>query len=94
MTLRRALACARRGWPGFPCLPGEKIPGRKNCPSGKLAASRCAACTAKLALPIPAIPSIALMPSTPSAAAMAFSVPSSRASSAWRPVQAAMSIGR
>jgi hypothetical protein len=26
LTLRQALACARCGWPVFPCLPGEKIP--------------------------------------------------------------------
>ena len=25
-ALRQALACARRGWPVFPCLPGQKIP--------------------------------------------------------------------
>jgi hypothetical protein len=25
-TLRQALACARRGWPVFPCQPGHKIP--------------------------------------------------------------------
>ena len=25
-TLRQALACARHGWPVFPCLPGQKIP--------------------------------------------------------------------
>ena len=24
--LRQALAYARRGWPVFPCLPGQKIP--------------------------------------------------------------------
>ena len=43
--------------------------GRKNCPSGKPGASRCAACTAKVVLPIPAIPSIARMPTTPPSAA-------------------------
>ena len=26
LTLRQALAYARRGWPVFPCLPGQKIP--------------------------------------------------------------------
>jgi Bifunctional DNA primase/polymerase, N-terminal len=26
VTLRQALAYARRGWPVFPCLPGQKIP--------------------------------------------------------------------
>jgi hypothetical protein len=26
LTLRQALACARRGWPVFPCLPGKKLP--------------------------------------------------------------------
>jgi hypothetical protein len=26
LALRQALAYARRGWPVFPCLPGEKIP--------------------------------------------------------------------
>jgi hypothetical protein len=26
LTLRQALTYARRGWPVFPCLPGEKIP--------------------------------------------------------------------
>ncbi|MGH3124186.1 MAG: bifunctional DNA primase/polymerase [Streptosporangiaceae bacterium] len=25
-TLHHALAYARRGWPVFPCLPGQKIP--------------------------------------------------------------------
>lgn len=25
-VLRQALACARRGWPVFPCQPGQKIP--------------------------------------------------------------------
>ena len=25
-TLRQALACAARGWPVFPCQPGQKIP--------------------------------------------------------------------
>ena len=33
--------------------------GRKNCPSGKSGASRCAAWTARLVLPMPAIPSMA-----------------------------------
>ena len=33
--------------------------GKKNCPSGNRPASRCAACTAKVVLPIPAIPPIA-----------------------------------
>ena len=33
--------------------------GRKNCPSGKAPASRWAVCTAKVVLPIPAIPPIA-----------------------------------
>ena len=26
LTLRQALAYARRGWPVFPCQPGQKIP--------------------------------------------------------------------
>ena len=26
LTLREALAYARRGWPVFPCQPGQKIP--------------------------------------------------------------------
>jgi Bifunctional DNA primase/polymerase, N-terminal len=29
-TLRRALACARRGWPVFPCQPGQKIPATRH----------------------------------------------------------------
>ena len=29
-TLRQALAYARRGWPVFPCLPGQKIPATKH----------------------------------------------------------------
>jgi hypothetical protein len=29
-TLRQALACARRSWPVFPCLPGEKIPATRH----------------------------------------------------------------
>jgi hypothetical protein len=29
-ALRRALAYARRGWPVFPCLPGEKIPATRH----------------------------------------------------------------
>jgi len=28
--LRRALACARHGWPVFPCLPGQKIPATRH----------------------------------------------------------------
>jgi hypothetical protein len=29
-TLRQALACARHGWPVFPCLPGQKIPATQH----------------------------------------------------------------
>jgi hypothetical protein len=29
-TLRQALAFARRGWPVFPCLPGQKIPATRH----------------------------------------------------------------
>jgi hypothetical protein len=29
-TLRQALAYARRGWPVFPCLPGQKIPATRH----------------------------------------------------------------
>jgi hypothetical protein len=29
-TLRQALACAARGWPVFPCLPGRKIPATRH----------------------------------------------------------------
>ena len=29
-TLREALAYARRGWPVFPCLPGQKIPATRH----------------------------------------------------------------
>jgi hypothetical protein len=29
-TLRQALTCAARGWPVFPCLPGQKIPATKH----------------------------------------------------------------
>ena len=28
--LRRALAYAHRGWPVFPCLPGQKIPATRH----------------------------------------------------------------
>ena len=47
-----------------------------------------------MVFPIPAIPLTAQMPTTPPPAATAFSVPISRASSAWRPVKAAISRGR
>ena len=30
VTLRQALAYARRGWPVFPCLPGQKIPATRH----------------------------------------------------------------
>jgi hypothetical protein len=29
-ALRQALACAARGWPVFPCLPGRKIPATRH----------------------------------------------------------------
>ena len=29
-ALREALAYARRGWPVFPCLPGEKVPATRH----------------------------------------------------------------
>lgn len=29
-TLRRALACASRGWPVFPCQPGRKVPATRH----------------------------------------------------------------
>jgi hypothetical protein len=29
-TLRQALACADRGWPVFPCQPGQKIPATRH----------------------------------------------------------------
>ena len=29
-ALRQALACARRGWPVFPCQPGQKIPATRH----------------------------------------------------------------
>lgn len=29
-TLRQALDCADRGWPVFPCLPGQKIPATRH----------------------------------------------------------------
>ena len=29
-TLARALACARQGWPVFPCQPGQKIPATRH----------------------------------------------------------------
>ena len=29
-ALRQALACAARGWPVFPCLPGQKIPATRH----------------------------------------------------------------
>ena len=67
--------------------------GRKNWPSAKSPASRWAACTAKVVLPIPAIPSIAWMPTTPPSAARLSIAPNSWVSSAWRPVKAAVSRG-
>ena len=68
--LASASAGSTGRWPGvWACS------GRKNCPSGKLPASRCAACTAKVVLPIPAIPSIAWMPTTPPPAASAVQRP-------------------
>ena len=30
LILRQALAYARRGWPVFPCLPGEKVPATRH----------------------------------------------------------------
>ena len=30
ITLRQAVAYARRGWPVFPCLPGQKIPATRH----------------------------------------------------------------
>ena len=29
-ALRQALAYARRGWPVFPCLPGQKVPATRH----------------------------------------------------------------
>ena len=86
------LASASAGSTG--CCPAMcACSGRKNCPSGNFPASRCAACTANVVLPIPAIPSIAWMPTGPPPAWSA-SVPSSRASSGSRPVKPPMSRGR
>ena len=67
--------------------------GRKICPSGKRPASRCAACTARVVLPIPAIPPMAWIPTTPPVAAVSASPAVSRASSAPRPVNPEMSRG-
>ena len=68
--------------------------GKKNWPSGKPGASRCAACTANAVLPTPAMPPMAWMPTTPPSAAILASAPISCASSAWRPVNAAISRQR
>src|SRR5207249_5577691 len=76
-------------WPGvWACS------GRKNCPSGKLPVSRCAACTAKVVLPMPAIPSITQILGGPPSAVTLASVPRSRASSGSRPVKLPISRGR
>jgi hypothetical protein len=76
-------------WPGvWACRE------RKNCPSGKLPASLCAACTTKVVLPIPAIPSITHISGGPPSAARPVSIPSSRASSGSRPVKPPTSRGR
>ena len=45
-------------------------------------------------MPTPAMPPMALIPTTPPSATMSASVPSSRASSAWRPVKLAVSRGK
>ena len=92
-AVRSKLASASAGltgrWPGvWACSE------RKNCPSGKLPVNRCAACTAKVVLPTPAIPSIRQIPGgLPSAVTLA-SVPRSCASSGSRPVKLPISRGR
>ena len=74
------------GWrPGVCACSGKKI-----CPAGNRAASRCAACTANAVLPMPAIPPIAWMLTTPPVPAAASA---SSASSCCRPVNEAMSRG-
>jgi hypothetical protein len=50
------LASASAGSTGA-CPAVYACSGRKNCPSGNLPDSRCAACTANVVLPMPAIPS-------------------------------------
>jgi len=67
--------------------------GKKNCPSGKAPLNRCAACTANVVLPIPAIPSIAQIPAAPPPAAAA-NTSIKPASSARRPVKPEISRGR
>ena len=83
------LASASAGVPGR--RPGVcPCNGKKICPPGNRPASRCAACTAKAVLPMPAIPPIAWMLTTPPAPAAASA---SSASSCCRPVNEAMSRG-
>ena len=64
-----------------PLPGGVGVQRQENCPSGKPAASRCAACTANVVLPIPAIPPIAWIPTT-TASAAPVTAPVSCASSA------------
>jgi hypothetical protein len=45
-ALRQALAYARRGWPVFPCQPGQKVPATRCCPTLKIAMK------AALAIPV------------------------------------------
>jgi hypothetical protein len=86
--LASASAGATGCWPGVCPCSGTKI-----CPPGNRPASRCAACTANAVLPIPAIPPIAWIPTTPPSAAWSSIAPSSRVSSAPRPVKPATSRG-
>ena len=83
------LASASAGSTG--CCPGVcPCKGTKICPPGNRPASRCAAWTANAVLPMPAIPPIAWMLTTPPAPAAASA---SSASSCRRPVNEAMSRG-
>ena len=76
------------------CCPGVcPCRGKKICPSGNRGASWCAACTANVVFPIPAIPPIAWIPTTPPEPELAAVTPASWRNSCSRPVNEAISRG-